>query len=436
MAPGRAYGRTARASRFARRKWLGFPRGALRSERGQRNRTTSGRTSQLLLLSENIGSISGLSTMAFLEPQFENDVFVSYSQGDPTRTGDSPLKRWTESLIDKLRADIQSVDTEFDRLHFFIDAQLDPTAPLTETLREKVKRSGILMIVMSPRYLASKWCKDELGWFRDQIRERSRDQGRVFVVRALATDETRWPDFLRDEGGNSLIGFSFHDPVSNMPYGWRDIGEAEYVRKLWTLQTALTKRMRELRQRQDDRPAPATVQPADTPSTYARPTAFFEPPPAPSPAPQAGAANGKKRIYVHATGHDPARHEVQRLLSQLDIIPLSAAFNAGNTLTDWKLEARARFETAKRCDALALVRADTNEGFIGDLLEIGVDERERIQSARGRLLPCAVLDQSGAPLPIDVSPFGIRRFDLGRGDWQADFSSWLEDVRRPAAGAS
>lgn len=371
--------------------------------------------------------------MAYLEPHFENDVFVSYSQGDPTRTGDSPLKRWTESLIDKLRADIQSVDTDLDRLHFFIDAQLDPTAPLTQTLREKVKCSGILMIIMSPRYLTSKWCKDELGWFREQVRERSREQGRVFVVRALPTDETNWPDFLRDEGGNSLIGFSFHDPVSKMPYGWRDIGEAEYVRNLWTLQTALTKRLRELRQRQEDRPKtqPATIQPPN--AEAARPAMFFEPPPATLPPPRAIAGNGKKRIYVHASG-EPERNEVQRLLSQLDVIPLSAAINAGDTLTDWNFEAKARFETARRCDAMALVRVDTNEGFIGDLLEIGVDERERIQSARGSMLPCAVLDQSGAPLPIDVSPFGIRRFDLGRQDWQTDFSTWLEDVRRPGAG--
>ena len=34
-------------------------------------------------------------------------------------------------------------------------------------------------------------------------RDRSNEQGRVFVIRALATDERDWPDFLRDERGNS-----------------------------------------------------------------------------------------------------------------------------------------------------------------------------------------------------------------------------------------
>lgn len=377
--------------------------------------------------------------MAYLAPDFEYDVFVSYSHGDPSSTGDSPLKRWTLSLVGELRAEIKSVDTEFDQLHIWLDDQIDPTAALTRELRDAVKSSGILMIVMSPRYLASSWCKDELEWFREQVRSRSSEQGRVFVVRALATDEQEWPDFLRDERGNSLIGFRFHDPQSKMPYGWGGVrnNSEEYVRQLWTLQTALNKRLRQLREHYKNRPKPATIEPpdagpanpqvADAQAAFFQPATLFQSPPtAPHPATR---TNGRKRVYVHSSGNnDPARNEVQRSLSQLNIIPLSAAITVGDTLTAWRLEARARFETAKRCHALALVRADANEGFIGDLLEIGVDERERIQAARGIPLPCAVLDQSGVPLPIDVSPFGIKRFDMGRENWQADFSAWFEDA--------
>ena len=86
--------------------------------------------------------------MAYLEPYFEYDVFVSYSRGDPSRAGDSPLMRWTSSLIRELKAEIQSVDTEFDRLHVWHDEEIDPTADLTPELRDKVKSSGILMIII------------------------------------------------------------------------------------------------------------------------------------------------------------------------------------------------------------------------------------------------------------------------------------------------
>ena len=51
--------------------------------------------------------------------------------------------------------------------------------------------------------------------------------------------------------------------------------------------------------------------------------------------------------------------------------------------------------TAQRCEALALLRPDDGDRFVGDLLDIGVDERARIADARGAPLPCAVLDKTG-----------------------------------------
>src|SRR5580704_4591391 len=157
--------------------------------------------------------------MAFLTPFFEYDVFISYSHGKALGDSDSPLMRWTHALIRELEREIHAVGTEFDSLQMWRDEHIDPTIHLTDELRGKVTSSGILMIVMSPRYLASSWCKDELEWFRQQVHDRARDQGRVFVIRALPTDEKDWPEFLRDDRGHALIGFRFHDPQDSMPYG-------------------------------------------------------------------------------------------------------------------------------------------------------------------------------------------------------------------------
>lgn len=351
--------------------------------------------------------------MAFLLPHFEYDAFVSYSHGVVGPDADAPLRDWTFELIHRLETDIRAVDVEFDNLHLWMDEKIDPTIHLTDELRGKVKSAGILLIVMSPRYLTSSWCKDELEWFKQQVLERERDQGRVFVIRALRTDDNQWPDFLRDARGHTLVGFLFHDKQDSMPYGWRGSGQHReaYVRELWRLQTALTRRLRELRTNAERRSKP------QTPRTIS-------------------SAPGQKRIYLHARPENAIVYdEVKRVLMQDGIAPLSTVADPGRDIADWMRESRARIETAKRCDALALVRADGDEKFIGDLLEIGIDERERIQSARGAALPCAILDRSGENLPIDVSGYGIERFDVGHESWRGQFQSWLNQTQERAADA-
>jgi hypothetical protein len=351
--------------------------------------------------------------MAFLLPFFEYDVFVSYSHGVQGTESDTPLKDWTLELIRSLETDIRAVDTEFDNLDIWRDEHIDPTIHLSDELRAKVNHSGILLIVMSPRYLASTWCKDELEWFKQQVVAREREQGRVFVVRALRTDESRWPEFLRDTRGYPLIGFHFHDKQDSMPYGWRGSRENRegYVRELWRLQTALTRRLRELRASAERRVKPEM--------------------------PRAVGSAAQRRIYLHARPENAAAYdEVKRALVQDGMAPLSTLPDPGRDIADWMRESRARIETAKRCDAMALVRADGDERFIGDLLEIGVDERERIQSVRGAPLPCAVLDRSGEALPIDVSSYGIERFDVASDDWRGKFHGWLNQAQQSAASTS
>jgi hypothetical protein len=350
--------------------------------------------------------------MAFLRPYFEYDAFVSYSHGLPEGDREFPLRDWTLKLIRRLETDVRLVDTEFDNLNIWRDEQIDPTIQLTDELRAKVSHSGILIIVMSQRYLGSAWCRDELDWFRQQVQDRERDQGRVFVIRALPTSEASWPDFLRDSRGHPLPGFQFHDRQnSGMAYGWRDasIHRDAYVQELGRLQTALMRRLRELRANAERR---ARVQ---APATAAPPV--FRP------------------IYLHARReHAAICDEIKRTLTQDGIPAVNPVPDHGCDLADFARESRARIATARNCDALALIRGDGDERFYDELNEIGVDERERIEAVRGAPLPCAVLDRSGQSMPIDVSGFGIERFDLGQDDWRGRFHAWLGQARaRPAA---
>ena len=72
----------------------------------------------------------------------------------------------------------------------------------------------------------------------------------MFVIRALPTNESEWPEFLHDDRGHALVGFRFYTEDS-MPYGWHEtvVTSDAYARQLWQLQLFLTKRLRELRAR-------------------------------------------------------------------------------------------------------------------------------------------------------------------------------------------
>jgi hypothetical protein len=361
--------------------------------------------------------------MSYLAPHCDYDVFVSYSHGD-SRAGrgvDTPLKRWTVALIRELEAEIRSYDEEFDKLHIWFDEQIDPTAHLTDELRRKVKSSGVLMIVMSPRYLSSSWCNDERSWFEEQIVARSREAGRVFVIHALPTDAARWPSFLLDERGHPMLGFPFYDGDARdgerpKPYGWGllDIrgGGEKFAQQLSKLEGALTRRLRELKAR-------APVQQAPRPGILP-------------------AVNGSRRVYLHVRNeHADLRDRIRGRLKEDGLMPLGPVI-PGTVLGDQMKESTSRIAMAEKCLALALVRAetDTDESFMGDLIDIGLDERQRMEDKRGAPLPCAVLDGSGTAMPVDVSDYGMRRFDLGSESWHGEFCAWVtagqaQDARAP-----
>jgi hypothetical protein len=141
---------------------------------------------------------------SYLAPYFDHDVFMSYAHGRLPGEAYAPLRSWSQKFIDLLRADIYALQPELSAVRFWDDRNVDPTAALTQDIKEKVERSGVLLIMMSPRYLASDWCKNELHWFKVQFEGRHRSPGRVFVVRAVSTNTDLWPDFLKDESGHRV----------------------------------------------------------------------------------------------------------------------------------------------------------------------------------------------------------------------------------------
>jgi hypothetical protein len=130
--------------------------------------------------------------MSYVGAPFDHDVFVSYAHG-VTRGNASSLKRWSHSLVDELESTILNTQADYSTLDIFIDRQLDPTRQLTPYLRERVEKSALLLIVMSPFYLRSAWCGDEVRWFEEWQKRRGRSDGYFFITNALPTDGKDWP---------------------------------------------------------------------------------------------------------------------------------------------------------------------------------------------------------------------------------------------------
>jgi hypothetical protein len=61
-----------------------------------------------------------------------------------------------------------------------------------------VRGSALLVVIMSPFYLASAWCGKEVAWFAEETRSRIAPRARVFVVHAQPTERGAWPPPLAD----------------------------------------------------------------------------------------------------------------------------------------------------------------------------------------------------------------------------------------------
>lgn len=349
--------------------------------------------------------------MAYLSPTFDYDVFVSYSHADPDGIGRSPLKTWSQLLVTELIAEIRSLSPDFKALDFFIDRDLDPTSTLTDALKHRVDRSAILMILMSDYYLESAWCAAEREWFDGQIRDRRDLSSRVFLIRAVPTDENRWPASLRDSGGHALPGFQFHPPPERdgdltAPYGFPDLVERNeaFRRELAQLRTWLVRRLRDLRASRAAASATGESTHVDRPA----------------------------RLYLHAPSIDnAAREEIAHRLREAGhtVVEAVQVPVKEDPVRAALMERRTRMATARRCDALILLRTRADDSFDnGDLFDIGVDEREKIEAESGKSLPCAILDKATTPPPA-IEDFGIARLDAAGPHWIDAFNTWLIQAR-------
>ncbi len=102
-------------------------------------------------------------------PGHKNDIFVSYARVDNTPIRGIDLG-WVSHLVDTLDNILSQALGRSDLFELWMDTRRDsPAVRLTSDILDHVRQSATLLVILSPGYLASEWCRDELSCFVDTI---------------------------------------------------------------------------------------------------------------------------------------------------------------------------------------------------------------------------------------------------------------------------
>jgi hypothetical protein len=195
-------------------------------------------------------------------PGYQHDIFVSYAAVDDEPSPGAEAG-WVSILSRKLQSRIGQLLGRSTAFSLWMDYRLGADEPLPATLLHAVERSALLIIILSPEYLASEWCHRERNPFLQRAAQQGRVGSGVFVVERnrLAVEEK--PEELRD-----LLGYRFwvEDQQGRSP---RILGnpkpnpeELLYYAKLNDLAYALAQQLQGLRQALTRFPNPVNNPPA------------------------------------------------------------------------------------------------------------------------------------------------------------------------------
>jgi hypothetical protein len=362
--------------------------------------------------------------MSFLGKPFQHDLFVSYSHGAFRGQHDSDLKLWSQKFAKDLRKELAGSDG-FEEISVFLDEgdrsdeNVDRTAQLTDLLRERVINSALLTVLMTPHYLRSKWCRQELDWWREKNHPDTLGAGgRVYVCRVRPTGDAVWPEQIAD-----LVGYHCYDrdkdPDKARPFTWRGSkrDRDDYVDLLVEVSGEMMQRLRAVRaaleQRREREAAAARL-----------------------------AADGGQVIYLHARqAHAEAWTRVGDALADRGfvVMPTEPDPIARDPIVLREISER-RVETLSGCDGLLLLGTEDGRALDADLVVVGRQDRHSARARTERLLPCGVLDTVGPPIATlrrknAARALGIDWIDTTRDIWPTEVKSWLNEassvVERP-----
>jgi hypothetical protein len=350
--------------------------------------------------------------MCFLGEPFQHDLFVSYSHGAFAGKHDSDLKLWSQKFAEDLRAELAGAG-EFDDVSVFLDEgersdeNVDRTEQLTCLLRQRVSKSALFTLLMTPHYLKSKWCRQELDWWGEKHHPDTLGAGsRIYLCRVRHSDSAAWPEQLKD-----VVGYFCYDrdkPADKArPFTWKDTrhDHDDYVNLLTDVSGEMMQRLRALKgildeQRRQDEQA----------RKYAEPNGLT--------------------LFLH--GRESAKDAWERACDALQEAGFYVAPGGPVPIADDGGLHPEHHRQLKNSDGLLLLGAEDGPAIDTDIIVIGRNYR-REAIAKGSSLPGAVVNIAGPELRTErrlrnAQNLGLGWIDATIGGLPAQVRSWLVEA--------
>ena len=361
--------------------------------------------------------------MAYVGSPFEFDIFISYSHGGDDGQGRGYLQPWSTAFVQELDRELRSDPRFRQSLRIFLDsdrrgAGVDPMAALTEQLKTDIGAAALLVVLMSPDYLTSAWCKDEREWWlARQAAAGLQTDERVAVIRMWPTADP-WPPAFADSRGQPLVGFQFHthdEPVR--PLGWTEMPgpfQSDFRKALLPIVGRLYQALDAMKARAD-----------------AQRRAQEE---------AARLANAGGQI-IYLQGRSDHAPEWQRVMAELGNSGFAVLPDCPDTVESdpQKLAAMQenRVRTISGCDALLLIGTDDTRALDADLVTVGRLDRQSARARSNRLLPCGLLNIVGDAIATQARKTLTRAvqadwIDATRSPWAPAVQQWLASKSQQA----
>jgi hypothetical protein len=329
--------------------------------------------------------------LSYVGEPFEYDIFVSYAHAE-VETQAPDVRLWCRHVAERLRnrlASALNIDDFGLGVRVFLDDRVLRTGePLTETLRDKVQRSALLLVLMSPLYPKKGWCLDELEWFFEQADKDGRSQQHCTVLRIQPLPDAAWPKRLLDQRGKPVLFRDLADSDASLPIGFDNYDLPALKDAIRGVQIELISKLKELRVQLENR---RHYQRAAVPPV--RPV-----------------------VYLQARKQDLPDWEITRVALEPHAIvnPDSLPEAIGDDAL-LQLQRETRLKEYAECDGLVLLRADTDETFRIDVMAAYKD-RQRLFQQQRRNIPWAIVDRRG-DAPSVYSAYHVPCVAASNPDW-------------------